>query len=118
MVTLLASIVVLGYLALYVGGGAIAAKLVIPLVGLVYVLVRSLWIRVPDAEGIPLTADRKSGTLDSSMAGLGIRVGATWRIPLVAVVDLDGRVVAQWQGRTDPRPVMAAAEAVLRPLPH
>lgn len=47
------------------------------------------------------------------MATVGIRVGATWTIPLVAVVDPRGRVVAQWQGVTDPMQVISAGRAAL-----
>jgi tetratricopeptide (TPR) repeat protein len=64
MSLLLASMIGLGYLAIYVGGGAIAVKLAIPLGGLVYVLVRSLWIRVPEVHGIPLTVERCPTLMD------------------------------------------------------
>jgi Zn-dependent protease with chaperone function len=59
LVALLGLVVGLGYAATHVGGGgAVFAKLLIPLIGLAYVLLRSLWIRVPDLEGIPLPAER------------------------------------------------------------
>jgi hypothetical protein len=55
----------------------------------------------------------KPGALDSTMATLGVRVGATWSVPLVAVIDPDGRVIAQWQGETVAQPIIAAAEHAL-----
>lgn len=54
-----------------------------------------------------------SGALDSTMAELGVRVGKTWTIPLVAVIDPEGKVVAQWQGETDYEPIIAAAKRAL-----
>jgi hypothetical protein len=43
----------------------------------------------------------RSGMLDGTMAPLGIRVGASWLPPLVAVLDAQGAVVWQSQGVTD-----------------
>jgi hypothetical protein len=50
----------------------------------------------------------RRGTLDSIIATLGVRVGGRWTAPLVAVIDVEGKVVAQWQGHTDPDRVLAA----------
>jgi Zn-dependent protease with chaperone function len=58
LLALLAMIVGLGSLALRPGGAVIAVKLIFPAVVLVWVLVRALWIRIPDLEGLPLTAER------------------------------------------------------------
>jgi hypothetical protein len=55
----------------------------------------------------------RPGTLDSTMAELGVDVGKRWCIPLVAVIDSRGAVVTQWQGETDASPVIAAAEKAL-----
>ena len=43
----------------------------------------------------------RSGMLDATMDQLGIRVGISWRPPLVAVLDREGEVVWQAQGVTD-----------------
>jgi uncharacterized protein len=43
----------------------------------------------------------RSGMLDATMNELGIRVGLSWRPPLVAVLDREGEVVWQAQGVTD-----------------
>jgi len=51
-----------------------------------------------------------SGTLDGSMASIGIHIGQTWDSPLVAVRDATGRVVYQAQGVSD----FTAASAALR----
>lgn len=42
-----------------------------------------------------------SGTFGRAMAGFGIRIGATWTTPLVAVRAADGSLVLQAQGPTD-----------------
>ena len=47
------------------------------------------------------------------MATLGVHMGAKWRVPLVAVIDPQGRVIAQWQGEKAAEPVIAAAEHAL-----
>jgi Zn-dependent protease with chaperone function len=51
-------VVALGLLATKPGGGAIAAKLMVPAVVIGWAVIRSLWLRIPDASGIVLTADR------------------------------------------------------------
>jgi uncharacterized protein len=43
----------------------------------------------------------RSGMLDATMEELGIRVGMSWRPPLVAVLERGGEVVWQAQGVTD-----------------
>jgi hypothetical protein len=43
----------------------------------------------------------RSGLLDGTMGPLGIRVGTSWRPPLVAVLDAQGAVVWQSQGVSD-----------------
>src|SRR5262249_21584277 len=59
LVVLAAVVAGLVYAATQVrGGGALFVKLLIPVGGLAYVLLRSLWIRVPDLEGRPLPADQ------------------------------------------------------------
>lgn len=58
LLALLALIGGLGYLATRPGGAVVAGKLLIPALVVVWVLVRALWIRVPDLEGLPLTAER------------------------------------------------------------
>ena len=54
-----------------------------------------------------------AGALRGGLASLGIRIEDTWTIPLVAVVDPGGKVIARWEGETDPSPVIAVAERVL-----
>ena len=54
-----------------------------------------------------------SGTLDSTMGTLGIRVGRRWSSPLAVVFDSTGKVVAQWQGQYASGPVIAAANTAL-----
>jgi hypothetical protein len=56
-----------------------------------------------------------SGTLDSTMSTLGVRVGRQWSSPLAVVFDSTGRVVAQWQGQYASGPVIAAANTALAP---
>src|SRR2546426_8189058 len=85
LVLVLGLIVALVYLALTVGGGGILAKLLIPLCGLAYVLLRSLWIRVPSLEGIPLPAERFP-TLAAAIARIRSQVDA----PRFRRVLLDG----------------------------
>jgi len=41
------------------------------------------------------------GRLDASMGPIGIRIGQTLRLPLVAVINPEGQVIAQWQGLQD-----------------
>ena len=54
----------------------------------------------------------KSGALDATMGELGIRVGATFEMPLVAVLNREGKVVWQGQAVTDWAEVERAALAV------
>jgi hypothetical protein len=56
----------------------------------------------------------RSGMLDASMDELGIRVGLSWRPPLVAVLDREGTVVWQAQGVADWAAVEQTALAVAR----
>ena len=59
LLLLLGLVAGLVYAAIQVrGGGAILVKLLLPVAGLAYVLLRSLWIRVPDLEGLPLPAEQ------------------------------------------------------------
>ncbi len=78
------------------------------------------FFRYAGERGLPLLAPLwlepwRSGTLDSTMGELGVRVGDRWHVPLVAVVDSRGGIIAQWQGETASAPVIAAAEAALVP---
>lgn len=52
------------------------------------------------------------------MEPLGLRIGTTWRTPLIALMDSDGRVLAQAQGIAGQGPGLAVGEieAVLRSL--
>jgi hypothetical protein len=52
--------------------------------------------------------------LDRAMAGLGVRVGDQWSPPLVAVIDPNGTVTAQWQGEMNYQQLLAAAKAARR----
>lgn len=52
------------------------------------------------------------GQLDASMKPTGIEIGKTFRLPLVAVLDRTGKVVAQWQGLQD----MAQVENALKSI--
>jgi thiol-disulfide isomerase/thioredoxin len=52
------------------------------------------------------------GQLDGSMKPLGIQIGKSFLIPLVAVLDSNGRVVAQWQGLRDVSQVRTALESI------
>jgi len=45
------------------------------------------------------------GELDRAMATVGIQVGSTFLQPLVAVLDSEGRLVAEWQGLTSVGPI-------------
>ena len=58
--------------------------------------------------------DWAPGELTLAMKPLGVKVGATWTRPLVAVFDRGGRVIFQSQGQTDVRPLRAAIETVAR----
>jgi len=59
LLLLLGLVAGLVYAAIQVrGGGAVLGKLLLPVAGLAYVLLRSLWIRVPDLEGLPLPAEQ------------------------------------------------------------
>jgi hypothetical protein len=53
-----------------------------------------------------------------AMEPLGLRIGTTWRTPLIALMDSDGRVLAQAQGIAGQRPGLAVGEidAALRSL--
>jgi len=55
---LVALIIALGFLATKPGGGAIAVKLMVPAVVIGWAVIRSLWLRIPEASGIALTAER------------------------------------------------------------
>lgn len=52
------------------------------------------------------------GTLDSAMRPIGINIGKSFYMPLVAVLDGNGKVVAQWQGLQD----FAKVERALKSL--
>ena len=52
------------------------------------------------------------GQLDASMKPMGIQIGKSFLIPLVAVLDSNGRVVAQWQGLRDISQVRSALESI------
>ena len=52
----------------------------------------------------------QSGEMGFAMGRVGIEIGQTWTMPLIAVFERDGRVLGQWQGLTDLRPV----ESVVR----
>ena len=58
------------------------------------------------------------GQFTHVMEPLGIRIGSTWRTPLVALVDRDGRLLAQAQGIAGQGPGLAVGEieAALRSL--
>ena len=64
--------------------------------------------------GASFSVDRlepwESGEMSYAMGRVGIEIGATWMKPLIAVLERDGRVLGQWQGLTDVRPV----ESVVR----
>lgn len=55
-----------------------------------------------------------SGSLARALSPLGIRVGSTWTMPLVAVLDRNNRVITQGQGVTDLSGVRAALNKVTR----
>jgi Zn-dependent protease with chaperone function len=76
----------LGYGLSHVGGGgAILVKLMVPLLGLAFVMLRALWIRVPDLEGIDLPAERFPA-LAAAIEGVRAKVDA----PRFRRVLLDG----------------------------
>lgn len=55
---LLGIIVLLGFLAIEAHGGALAVKGMVPAVVLAWAVIRALWIRIPDASGLAVTAER------------------------------------------------------------
>lgn len=55
--------------------------------------------------GVERLAPWRPGEMGSAMGSVGIRVGSTWVKPLMAVIGRDGRVLGQWQGLTDLRPL-------------
>jgi hypothetical protein len=56
----------------------------------------------------------ESGQLGAGMRTIGISVGTVWAAPLVAVIDRDGRVIAQGQHVGDPRDFEAAIKEAIR----
>lgn len=52
------------------------------------------------------------GALDAAMKPVGIDIGPTFGTPLIAVIDRNGRVVGQWEGRSG----VAKAEQWLRSM--
>lgn len=51
------------------------------------------------------------GELDGTLASVGLRLGARWTQPFVAVVGEGGAVLGQWDGVQDLRPVERALAA-------
>ena len=52
------------------------------------------------------------GAMDAAMKPVGIDIGPTFGTPLIAVIDRNGKVVGQWEGRSG----VAKAEQWLRAL--
>jgi hypothetical protein len=50
------------------------------------------------------------------MAELGVRVGDPWSPPLVAVIDPNGKVAAQWQREMNYEDILTAAKAARQQL--
>lgn len=59
-----------------------------------------------------LLQEWQPGELSAAMGSVGIDVGAQWTKPLIAVVGADGKIVGQWQGITDLRPVEEALQGL------
>ena len=96
------------------------AVLVAVALGFVYLRI-SEWRRAPSCAAAYATASTANDTalVDAQRSGatmgrgeLGIRVGATFDMPLAAVLDREGKVVWQGQAVTDWAEVQRAALAV------